>query len=72
MNFANAPELDWEEGFLAIFGIMTLLGIPIFLYFKKRDWICCRATASAIGTHGSVGCAPRCSVRTTASSRLRV
>jgi magnesium transporter len=39
MNFANAPELDWEEGFLAIFGIMTLLGIPIFLYFKKRDWI---------------------------------
>jgi magnesium transporter len=39
MNFASAPELDWEEGFLAIFGIMTLLGIPIFLYFKKRDWI---------------------------------
>ncbi len=39
MNFRNAPELDWEEGFLLIAGIMVLLGVPLFLYFKKRDWI---------------------------------
>ena len=39
MNFRNAPELDWEVGFLVIFGVMALLGIPMFWYFKKRDWI---------------------------------
>jgi len=39
MNFRNAPELDWEEGFLVIVGLMVLLGIPIFWFFKKRDWI---------------------------------
>lgn len=39
MNFRNAPELDWEEGFLAIFGIMVLLGIPMYWYFKRKDWI---------------------------------
>lgn len=39
MNFRNAPELDWEEGFLAIFGIMVLLGLPMFWYFKRKDWI---------------------------------
>jgi magnesium transporter len=39
MNFRNAPELDWELGFLVIFGVMALIGIPMFWYFKKRDWI---------------------------------
>jgi magnesium transporter len=39
MSFANAPELDWEEGFAAIVGIMVVLGVPIFLFFRKRDWI---------------------------------
>ena len=39
MNFRNAPELDWEIGFLVILGVMALLGIPMFWYFRKRDWI---------------------------------
>jgi magnesium transporter len=39
MNFRNAPGIDWEIGFVAIFGFMMLIGIPMFWYFKKRDWI---------------------------------
>lgn len=39
MNFRNAPELDWEIGFVVIVGFMVLIGIPMFWYFKKRDWI---------------------------------
>jgi magnesium transporter len=39
MNFRNAPELDWEEGFLAIVGVMMLIGFPIYWYFKRKDWI---------------------------------
>jgi magnesium transporter len=39
MNFRNAPELDWELGFLLIAGVMVLLGLPMFLYFKRKDWI---------------------------------
>jgi magnesium transporter len=39
MNFKNAPELDWETGFLTVFGIMVLCGVPIWIYFKRKDWI---------------------------------
>lgn len=39
MNFRNAPELDWEEGFLVIVGVMMLIGFPIYWYFKRKDWI---------------------------------
>lgn len=39
MNFRNAPELDWELGFLMIAGIMVLLGLPVYIYFKRKDWI---------------------------------
>ena len=39
MNFRNAPELNWEVGFLVIVGLMVLISIPIFWYFKRKDWI---------------------------------
>jgi magnesium transporter len=39
MNFANAPEVDWEIGFLIIFGVMAALGIPLYAYFKRRHWL---------------------------------
>jgi magnesium transporter len=39
MNFRNAPELDWELGFAAVFGIMVLIGLPLWFYFKRKDWI---------------------------------
>ena len=39
MNFRNAPELDWEIGFVVIAGVMLLLGLPMFIYFRRKDWI---------------------------------
>jgi magnesium transporter len=39
MNFRNSPELDWEFGFLIIFGLMLLIGLPMFIYFRRKDWI---------------------------------
>jgi magnesium transporter len=39
MNFRNAPELDWEEGFAIIFGVAVLFGIPLYVYFKRKDWL---------------------------------
>jgi magnesium transporter len=39
MNFRNAPELDWEIGFLVIFGLIVVVGVPMFVYFKRKDWI---------------------------------
>jgi magnesium transporter len=39
MNFRNAPDLDWELGFLVIFGLIALVGLPMFIYFKRKDWI---------------------------------
>jgi magnesium transporter len=39
MNFRNAPELDWEIGFVAIFGLFVLIGLPMYIYFKRKDWI---------------------------------
>jgi magnesium transporter len=39
MNFRNAPDVDWEVGFLIIFGVMTVLGLPLYLYFRRRKWL---------------------------------
>jgi magnesium transporter len=39
MNFRNAPELDWEEGFAIILGIAVLCGVPLYVYFKRKHWL---------------------------------
>jgi len=39
MNFRNAPELDWEEGFAIILAISMLVGMPLYLYFKRKHWL---------------------------------
>ena len=39
MNFRNAPELDWEEGFGVVAGVMLFTGLPLFLYFKRKRWL---------------------------------
>jgi hypothetical protein len=33
---ADEPE---EIGFLMIAGLMVLLGLPMFMYFKPKEWI---------------------------------
>jgi magnesium transporter len=39
MNFRNAPELDWEVGFLVIAGVITAMCIPMYIWFRRKDWL---------------------------------
>ena len=39
MNFRNAPNTGWETGFAIILGVMALLCVPMYLYFKRRKWL---------------------------------
>ncbi|MDP4127289.1 MAG: magnesium/cobalt transporter CorA [Bacillota bacterium] len=38
MNFAYMPELNWKYGYFIILGVMALLGIAMFLWFKRKGW----------------------------------
>ena len=40
MNFRNMPELQWQYGYYAIWGIIVVTGVGLFIYFKKkRKWL---------------------------------
>ncbi|MPM67642.1 Cobalt/magnesium transport protein CorA [bioreactor metagenome] len=39
MNFKYMPELEWRWGYPVVMLGMTLLGISMFLYFKKKRWV---------------------------------
>ncbi|AKB74674.1 Magnesium and cobalt transport protein CorA [Methanosarcina lacustris Z-7289] len=39
MNFDYMPELRWRLGYPAVMLSMALIGIIMFLYFKKRRWV---------------------------------
>ena len=38
MNFENMPELKFQYGYFILIGIMFLIGILIFCYFKRKKW----------------------------------
>jgi magnesium transporter len=38
MNFKNFPELEWENGYFIIWGVMILIVIFMFAYFKIKKW----------------------------------
>jgi magnesium transporter len=39
MNFRDAPNLHWRDGFLLVVGIMAVVGVPMYLSFKKQHWL---------------------------------
>lgn len=39
MNFDYMPELDWRYGYLMAISLMVLIGLTLYLNFKKRDWL---------------------------------
>lgn len=39
MNFVNMPELKTDNGYFAILGVMVLIAILIFIWFKWRKII---------------------------------
>ena len=39
MNFKDAPSLHWRDGFLVVVGIMVVVAAPMYVFFKKKDWL---------------------------------
>jgi magnesium transporter len=39
MNFTHMPELDWPLGYPFAVLLMFLLGLALFLVFKRRGWL---------------------------------
>jgi len=39
MNFDNMPELHWEYGYPAAWLLMALMGLGMFVFFRKKKWL---------------------------------
>lgn len=39
MNFSDMPELQWPYGYYMSLGLMALVGIGMFAYFKYKRWL---------------------------------
>jgi magnesium transporter len=39
MNFKDQPGLHWREGFAVVVGIMFVVALPMYMYFKKKEWL---------------------------------
>ena len=39
MNFEHMPELGWQTGYPMALGIMLMITIGGYLYFKRKDWL---------------------------------
>ncbi|WP_338447825.1 magnesium/cobalt transporter CorA [Niallia oryzisoli] len=38
MNFEHMPELTWKYGYLLALGIMVIVGVLLYLWFKRKGW----------------------------------
>ena len=39
MNFEHMPELRWEYGYPMAIALMVLMGVALYLVFKRRGWL---------------------------------
>ena len=39
MNFAYIPELQYENGYFVLLGVMALVTMGTLLYFRRKDWL---------------------------------
>ncbi|MFO1519023.1 MAG: magnesium/cobalt transporter CorA [bacterium] len=39
MNFHHMPELSWEYGYPAVWGVMILVVLAMVFYFRRKKWI---------------------------------
>lgn len=39
MNFENMPELKWEWGYPALWGVMIACFLGILSFFRKKRWL---------------------------------
>jgi magnesium transporter len=38
MNFHYMPELNWRYGYFTTLALMTIIGLGMFLWFRKKGW----------------------------------
>jgi magnesium transporter len=39
MNFENMPELHWQYGYFALWGVMVVVTLVMLRYFRARKWL---------------------------------
>lgn len=39
MNFRDAPNISWHFGFAAVLGVIGLLTIPLYVFFRRKRWL---------------------------------
>jgi magnesium transporter len=39
MNFQHMPELSWYLGYPFALGLMVVIGVALYIAFKRRDWL---------------------------------
>ena len=39
MNFGYMPELEWRAGYFFVLGLMLVLGLVLYYYFKRKHWL---------------------------------
>jgi magnesium transporter len=39
MNFKYMPELEWKWGYLTVLILMTIVGICMLIYFRRKKWL---------------------------------
>lgn len=39
MNFEHMPELHWRYGYFMVLGLMAVISVALFRWFKKKQWI---------------------------------
>ncbi len=39
MNFQYMPELDWRYGYPAVWGLMLMIVLGMFVFFKRKGWL---------------------------------
>ncbi len=39
MNFKYMPELDWKWGYVAVWGLISVIALIMVVYFKRKKWI---------------------------------
>ena len=38
MNFENMPELTWQYGYFGVMILMTVIGMGMYIWFRKKGW----------------------------------
>jgi magnesium transporter len=39
MNFKYMPELNWEYGYYLIIGLIALVCVSLFWWFRRLEWL---------------------------------